>query len=148
MADNAAQPIARTRSWPLTSAARDDLLEEIVRLRRDLASLTGQGLEEGIVRLPVALAARRLGMLKEVLEQCQLADAEPCAAIGRRATVCDSDGRSMSCQLVLPGAGDPGSGRISADSALGAAILGAYAGDVVEVETPAGRHSVTVTSVE
>lgn len=85
MPDNAAQTIQKTRLWPLTSDARRRLIEELARVREDLTSLTGQGLEEGIVQLPVALTARRLESLKDVLDRAEIVDDVPCAAIGRRA---------------------------------------------------------------
>lgn len=147
MPDTASQPIEKTRLWPLTSDARSQLIEEIARVREDIALLTGQGLEEGIVRPPVALAARRIETLKDVLDRAELVDGTRCA-IGRRATLQDDDGESMTYEIVFPGDGDPTKGCISADSPLGGAIIGAQAGDVVEVSAPAGRWSVTVVSID
>ena len=148
MPDIAAQTIERTRPWPLTSGARSQLIEDIARMREDLTSLTGQGLEEGIVRLPVALTERRLETLQEVLARAEIVDGVHCAAIGRRATLCENGGESMTYQIVFPGEGNPAEGYISADSPLGEAILGARPGDVVEVVAPAGRWSVTLVSVD
>ena len=117
-------------------------------MRHDFLSLTGQGLEEGIVQLPVALAARRLETLKDVLDRAEIVDDVRCAAIGRRATLRDDDGESASYEIVFPGDGDPTRGCISADSPLGGAILGSQEGDVVEVNAPAGRRSLTVVSID
>jgi transcription elongation factor GreA len=148
MPDTAIRTTENARLWPLTSDARSQLIDEIARLRQDIASLTGQGLEEGIVRLPVAIAARRLETLKGVLDRCDIVDDTPCAAIGRRATLRDHDGEPMSYEIVFPGDGDPSRGAVSADSPLGQAILRARAGDIVEVSAPAGSWSVTVVSVD
>jgi transcription elongation GreA/GreB family factor len=148
MPDNATQTTHKPRSWPLTSRALRQLIDEVARLRQDLSSLTSQGLEEGIIQLPVAVAARRIEVLTDVLERAELVDDRPCAAIGRRATLRDDDGQPMSFEIVVPGGGDPDKGRISADSPLGGAVLGAQAGDVIEVSAPAGRWSVTVTSID
>lgn len=134
-------------SWPLTSAARSRLIDEISRIRRDLSELTGQGLEEGIVRLPVSVGIRRLDSLNVILERARVVDDVPCAAIGRRATIREESGESVAYEIVLPGGGDPTEGCISADSPLGRAILGAQVGDVVEVRAPAGNRLVTLISV-
>jgi len=147
MSSTAAAPLTKARPWPLTRAARTDLVDEIARVRQELTSMTGQGIEEGVFRLPVSMAVRRLDALMEVLERCQVVDDTDCVAIGRHATLRDADGEPMSCLVALPGDGDPANGRISADSPLGAAILGARPGDAVEVAAPAGSWSVTVVAV-
>jgi transcription elongation factor GreA len=122
-------------------------VDEIARLRQEHSSLTGAGLEEGIVQLPVARVSRRLDTLSHVLDGAR--DADPtCVAIGRRATLRDESGEVMCYWIVLPGDGDPDQGWISADSPLGSAVLGATAGAVVHVEAPAGRWSVAVVAVD
>jgi transcription elongation GreA/GreB family factor len=70
------------------------------------------------------------------------------AVIGRRVTLLEEDGDSVTYGLVFPGDGDPIQGWISADSPLGAAVLGCAPGDRVEVDAPVGRRVVTVLSVE
>src|SRR3954471_20815569 len=147
MRDMAAQRIEKTSGFPLTTEALRQLVDEIARMREDLSSLTGQGLEEGIVRLPVALAARRLETLKDVLARSEIVDGTRRAAIGRRATLSEDGGASMTYEIVFPGDGAPADGCISADSPLGRAILGARAGDVVEVAAPAGSWLVRVDSI-
>jgi transcription elongation GreA/GreB family factor len=57
------------------------------------------------------------------------------------------DEEAMPYEIVLPGSGDPSVGWISANSPLGDAILGAQAGDIVDVDAPGGRWSVTVVAV-
>jgi transcription elongation GreA/GreB family factor len=148
MPDFAAQTIEKARPWRLTSRARSKLLEDIARMSAELVSLTGQGLEEGIVRLPVALTERRLETLKAVLAGAEIVEDADRAAIGRRATLCDDAGASTTYEIVLPGDGNPANGQVSADSPLGEAILSARPGDVVEVAAPAGRWSVTLVSVD
>lgn len=142
--------VARSESaqaWPLTKEALERLVDEIAQLRQDLSSLTGQGLEEGIVRLPVTLAARRLETLHRVLERAEVVSDSACATIGRQALLRDESGEHMTYWIVFPGDGDPAQGWISADSPLGTAILGAKAGDVVEVDAPNGTWFATVVSV-
>ena len=117
--------------WPMTREACDRLIDQIARLRQELTELTGRGLEEGIIRLSFATAARRLETLISVLDCADVTDT-PCAAIGRRATLGDEDGQAMEYRIVFPGDGDPSDGSISADSPLGRALLGARPGDLVE----------------
>jgi transcription elongation factor GreA len=148
MAISAAPSVDRLPRWPLTRAARERLADEIVRVRQELAAMTGQGLEEGILRLPIELGSRRLETLQGVLDRCDVVDDAPSAVIGRRASLRGSDGVEMTYDIVFPGDGDPDKGRVSADSPLGSAILGAQVGDAVEVSAPAGRWSVTVVSVD
>ena len=148
MIDIAPRMAANSRPWPLTTDARRQLIDEIARLRHEVVALAGQGLEEGIVSLPVAFAERRLDTLTGVLSRAELVGDAGCAAIGRRATLRDDGGHSTTYDIVFPGDGDPTRGRISADSPLGKAILGAEAGDVVHVTAPSGGWSVTVISVE
>jgi transcription elongation GreA/GreB family factor len=133
--------------WPVTTKAWDVLAGTITQLREDLVSLAGQGLEEGIVRLPMAQTARRLETLERVRVQARVVDDASCA-IGRRATLHDEDGQAMTCELVFPGEGDPSRGLISADSPLGAAIVGKRTGDIVEVDAPVGRWTATVISID
>jgi transcription elongation factor GreA len=135
------------RAWPVTREASDLLVERIAELRAELTSLAGQGLEEGVVRLPLAQAARRLDTLETVRARSRLADDGSCA-IGRSAILQDEHGETITYEIVFPGDGEPTRGWISADSPLGAAIIGAKAGDVVDVDAPIGRWRATVISVE
>ena len=144
-ASNKSQPAPRT--WPMTPEAWSRLVDEVSRLRRDVAVLAGAGDEDGVVRLPFAQAARRLETLLDAQVRAEIVADSCCAAIGRRATVRDDLGDALSFAIVFPGDGDPREGWVSADSPLGAAVLGAHAGDVVDVIAPAGRWSAAVVSI-
>jgi transcription elongation GreA/GreB family factor len=135
------------RGWPVTREASDLLVERIADLRAAVTSLAGQGLEEGIVELELVQAARRLDTLEAVRTRATLVDDGSCA-IGRRAVLKDEHGETITYEIVFPGDGEPTRGWISADSPLGAAIIGARPGDVVDVDAPVGRWSATVISVE
>jgi transcription elongation GreA/GreB family factor len=148
MPDVAARKAVTRSPWPLTSEAWTRLIDEIARLRQEISGLTTQGLEEGIVRLPVALAARRLDTLKDVRDRAEVVEAPTACVIGRRVCVRDEAGEEMSFEVVFPGDGNTDEGCISADSPLGSALLRARAGDVVHVHAPAGAWSVTVVAVE
>ena len=148
MTELAAQRLNDGVRWPMTREACDRLVDEIAHLRRELSTLTGQGLEEGIVQLAVLHASRRLATLTQVLDCAERVDETASAAIGRRATLRDEHGDAMSYTIVFPGDGDPAQGWISADSPLGAAILGGHPGEMVEVRAPLGRWTATIVSVE
>ena len=148
MAIDTVRTLDRTGTWPLTQEALTRLVDEVARLREDLTTMTGQGIEEGAFRLDVAVAERRLRTLHSVLDRCHVTDDQHVVAIGRRATLEDRDSGTASYEIVAPGDGEPNDGCISADSPLGQAILGARAGDVVDVHAPAGAWSVVVVAVE
>lgn len=137
------------RRWPMTVAAWHSLVDEIARLRLDVAVLAGgAAARDGVVHLPVIRAANRLDGLSAVLEASEQVDAPDRAVIGRRVTLLEDDGSSVTYSLVFPGDGDPTQGWISADSPLGAAVMGASPGAQVAVLAPVGRRIVTVLSVE
>lgn len=147
------KPIATPRKpsatrLPMTSEAWRSLVDEVARLRQDVAEAAGRGLEEGIGNAILAQLSRRLATLSAALDAAEVVADDGCAVIGRRATLREADGRASTYAIVYPGDGDPTEGWISADSPLGVALIGARAGDVVEVGAPAGRWSVSVERVE
>ncbi len=142
----AIQPSAAEPRWPMTGEARLALIDELERLRRDVAGAFLPS--DGVIHLPVAKAERRLEVLTSVLDLADEVDGADLAIIGRRVTLQEEDGESVTYSLVFPGDGDPAQGWISADSPMGAAILWHRAGAVVEVEAPAGRRSVTVLAID
>ena len=147
MTINASLRTAPDRGWPVTREASDLLVERIAELRAEVTSLAGQGLEEGIVELELVQAARRLDTLEAVRTRATLVDDGSCA-IGRRAVLQDERGEKVTYEIVFPGDGVPTRGWISADSPLGAAMIGARPGDIVEVDAPIGRWCATVITVE
>jgi transcription elongation GreA/GreB family factor len=140
------RPSAEQR-WPMTREAWFTLVDEVGRLRTDLASPAGDQ-AVGVVDLAVFKAERRLNVLSAVLDTAERIHGPSAAVIGRRVTVLEAEGESVTYTLAFPGDGDPAKGWISADSPLGSAVLGCLPGDNVEVAAPAGRRVVTVLSVE
>ncbi len=142
------QPSANRR-WPMTADAWSTLVDELGQLRIDVAMLAGVGApDDDVVHLPTLRAARRLDVLSAVLDDAEQVDGPDRAVIGRRVTLLEEDGDSITYALVFPGDGDPVQGWISADSPLGSAVLGRAPGDRVEVIAPAGPRMVTVLAVE
>jgi transcription elongation GreA/GreB family factor len=144
----AARPHVR-RDWPMTREAWHRLVVEVEELRAHVLVLAGDtNADDDVVQLPIAQAVRRLETLSAVLAGASRIDDARCAVIGRRATLREEDGETFSFRLVFPGDGEPAQGWISADSPLGAAVLGARPGDVVNVTAPAGKRAVTLVAVE
>ena len=149
MQPRATQPSTAAARWPMTTHARSALVEEIERLRHDVETEAGASMAaDGVIQLPAAKAARRLEVLRALLDTAHPVDEPGRAVIGRRVTIRESDGETATYALVFPGDGDPSEGWISADAPLGAAVLGRRAGDPVQVIAPAGRRTVTLLAVE
>lgn len=130
-----AQPLSASmprRSWPMTSEAWRALAAD---------------LRVAPVGSPIRHAERRHDTLRAVLDGAECVDDEGIVVIGRRATIREEDDRTVAYAIVFPGDGDPTMGWVSADSPLGAALLGARPGDRVDVHAPAGRRTVEVVDV-
>jgi transcription elongation factor GreA len=68
--------------------------------------------------------------------------------IGSTITVQEEDYEPEAWFLVGPKEADPRHGKISHESPIGKALIGHQAGDVVEVETPAGKIHLKIVSIE
>jgi transcription elongation GreA/GreB family factor len=117
------------------------------QLRDDIRRMGGQGLEEGIARLSLTQAAKRLESLTQVLARSEIVDSV-CCAVGRRVWLRDERGQIIWGSLVFPGEEGHRQHAISAGSALGAAILGACPGEMIRVDEPAGARTLTVIGVD
>jgi len=51
-------------------------------------------------------------------------------------------------RIVGPAEADPKGGKVSFESALGAALMGHKVGDEVEIKTPTGAYSVRIVGIE
>lgn len=135
------------RRWPMTTSAWRALVDELGHLREQLHTLGGPTPTHE-VHVPWTVARSRYDTLSLVLDEAEQVDASAGAVIGRRVTLLEDDGGSVTYLLVCPGEGDPARGWIAADSPLGGAVLGAVAGDLIHVIAPAGRRATTVLAVE
>src|SRR3954463_13959941 len=67
---------------------------------------------------------------------------------GSRVSVLDQDsGRALSYTLVATVSADAAAGKLSVDSPVARALIGARVGDVVSVSTPKGARQLRVTAV-
>jgi transcription elongation factor GreA len=152
------------RPAPLTAEGRARLNEELHRLRTErepaLAALLhearGQASawEEGDFMALQEDLARVQGRIQELERSlaAESAEATPhpagTVAIGSRVTTTDNTGRTHTFVIVSPVEADAARGHISAESPIGAALLGHRAGDVVSVKVPAGVRTFTIITVE
>jgi transcription elongation factor GreA len=145
--------------------------EGLAALRDEIEDLETRGRAEMAVRIK---AARELGDLKENAEyhiakddQAHLetkilrlnqrlraarvverSESEDVVAFGSTvAVVDDASGRELEFTLVGATEADLKTGRLSAESPVARALVGARAGDTVTVETPGGRRSYSVKRV-
>jgi transcription elongation factor GreA len=145
--------------------------EGLAALREEIEDLESRGRAEMAVRIK---AARELGDLKENAEYHIAKDdqahletkilrlnqrlraakvaersvSEDVVAFGSTVTVVDeASGREHAFTLVGPTEADLKTGRLSSESPVARALIGARAGDKVTVETPGGRRSYSVKRV-
>ncbi len=89
--------------------------------------------------------------LQERLRKAKVTEADGASwkvAFGVPVTVTDIDaGREQSFTIVGPTEADPGSGKISSESPVAQALLGASPGQTVEVDSPGGKRSWRVEKV-
>jgi transcription elongation factor GreA len=94
----------------------------------------------------------RIIQLKGILECCTVIDsdaADGCIGFGSRVKMRDvEEGFEDEYVIVGPPEADPSAGKISYESAVGAALLDHKVGDIVAVTTPAGTFEYEVLSVE
>lgn len=148
MNEPAARQASANQGWPMTREAWLTLVDELGQLRTDLnGPPEADAPDDGVVPLRVFRAARRFDVLSTVLDAAQEVHEPDRAVIGRRVTLLEEEGEPVTYALVFPGDGDPAEGWISADSPLGAALMGRAPGDRVEVMAPAGPRVITVLSV-
>lgn len=147
----------------LTEEGWDSLHEELLRLRewvaaeadarRELAhsaepgSLTSDYLQSGIAPLD-----RRIARLEEVLADAVRVDATDQEAgtvgVGSRVTVLWEDGAEDTYVIVGPPEVEPNEGRISYESPVGHALVGAHEGQQIAARTPGGVLRLRVLNVE
>lgn len=124
----------------------------IMDAQREFARATEPG--EAIARyLPqdMALLDRRIAHLEEVLSRAvpvSSGDREPgTAGVGSEVSVSWDDGAEETYVIVGTPEVDLDSGRISYESPVGQALLGAHEGEWVEVTTPGGQLHLRVVAV-
>ena len=150
-----AAPIGRI---PMTASAFHELEAEIEQLAASLLDARAAALEAangGDQQAPtvsvsgeIHVLTQRRDALRSALGAAVVAVDDGTVVVGSRVTVRDAEGEADSYVVVPPGTGDPRAGRISADSPLGAALLGRRAGEEVDVQAPAGAWRAKIVAVD
>lgn len=97
--------------------------------------------------------ARRVRDMERILERAELVEARSRApgrvVLGARVRYrFDDEERERSCAIASYQDGDPASGRVSYDSPLGRALVGARCGDEVELVVAGRARFVEVVAIE
>lgn len=149
----------------LTPEGRDSLQQELDELRAvrrpDVAARIHLAIEGGgtvdnaeyeEVKNEQAFVEGRIQDLERILSEAVVArrevGSEGRVQFGSTVTVRTNGGRSRKYVLVGSAEARPLDGRISNESPVGRALLNRRVGDVVEVTTPAGAQTLTITAVE
>lgn len=148
--------------------------EGLEKIKEELAYLKGEKQEELANKLQAAIAQGDLkenadyhatkeeqgfvdGRIKDLEDSLRRAkiieDAGPAdkVRVGHTVTVMEVDeGEEYEASYTIVGAheADPGNGRISNESPIGRALLGAKKGQMVAAETPGGQIQLRVQTIE
>ncbi len=149
----------QTNEVPLTREAYEKLRRELEYLRterrREIANQIRDAWESELdkdddVALPFetakedqALLESRIAVLEDILAKATIIDeaaarASDTVTVGSVVVLVDSRGKEHVYQIVSPVESDPAAGKLSAESPVGAALLGKRAGERVHVQTPSG----------
>jgi transcription elongation factor GreA len=134
----------------LLTDGRRELLERLRDVREDGADASDNAGLADVLEEQSRLE-RRIADIRSTLATARIAEplVDGTAGIGARVTVrTATGGRTLQYELVGAQEADLSAGRLSIASPVGQALLGRAAGDVVEVEAPAGKLSMEIVSVE
>ncbi len=153
---------AEQNAEPITQAGLDELKAELAELegpkRLEMAARIKTARDEGdlkenaeyhVAKEDQAHMETRIKRLQERLHNAVVVEADEgpadSFAFGRSAEVLDeSKGESAVWTLVGSTEASLAEGRLSAESPIGKALMGAAVGATVEVETPRGRRTFKV----
>lgn len=90
----------------------------------------------------------RVNQLNDILSRAQVAEAPSggIVSIGSSISV-NANGQTREFKIVGATEADPAAGKISAESPIGSALIGAKVGDEVKIKTPAGEVVYKVENV-
>ena len=151
--------MANEKSEPLTKAQKEQLEAELAELEgprraevvQAIATARGFGdlsenFEYHAAKNEQGLLERRIHMLRDRLDRSVPVDEEAAAAasdtiaVGSKVELEDEQGERMEVEISSVGG-------VSPDSPVGRALLGAKAGDEVDIEAPSGAWRARVISV-
>ena len=156
--------MSQERTYPMTAEGLENLRAELQhmqtvkrpeiadRLRRAIAQGDlSENAEYHDAKEQQAFVEGRMLALKEMIAGAVVIESEASpdgkVVLGSRVTVADDDGQQQTYALVGPAEANPREGRISNESPLGKALLGAHAGDEVRVAAPEGDIVYKIVTV-
>jgi len=133
----------------LETSARGEMAERI-KAARELGDLK-ENAEYHDAKDAQAILETRILRLRDQLTRAQVVEAEAggdAVAFGSEVEVCDrGSGKTTTYTLVSAVDADAAAGRLSVESPVGQALVGARAGDVIEIPTPKGTRTLEVISI-
>ena len=133
----------------LETAARSEMAERI-KAARELGDLK-ENAEYHDAKDAQAILETRILRLRDQLTRAQVVEAEAggdAVAFGSEVEVGDRDnGKRTTYTLVSAVDADAAAGRLSVESPVAQALVGARTGDVVEIPTPKGTRTLEVISI-
>ena len=133
----------------LETSARGEMAERI-KAARELGDLK-ENAEYHDAKDAQAILETRILRLRDQLTRAQVVEAEgggDAVAFGSEVELADRDsGKRTTYTLVSAVDADAAAGRLSVESPVARALVGAHAGDVVEIPTPKGTRTLEVISI-
>jgi len=133
----------------LETSARGEMAERI-KAARELGDLK-ENAEYHDAKDAQAILETRILRLRDQLTRAQVVEAEgggDAIAFGSEVELADRDsGKRTTYTLVSAVDADAAAGRLSVESPVARALVGARAGDVVEIPTPKGTRTLEVISI-
>ena len=133
----------------LETSARGEMAERI-KAARELGDLK-ENAEYHDAKDAQAILETRILRLRDQITRAQVVEAEAggdAVAFGLEVEVCDrGSGKTTTYTLVSAVDADAAAGRLSVESPVGQALVGARAGDVIEIPTPKGTRTLEVISI-
>jgi transcription elongation factor GreA len=154
-----------TNKFLLTAAGRQKLEEELRVLKQVRRPEVIERIQEAVAHGDLsentdyaqakeeqAFIEGRIAEIEEILKHAEILDPAKhkiggTVTLGSRVTI-QIDGRTAEYTIVGRSEANPAEGRISNESLVGKALLGAKIGEKVKVTTPAGEKEYEIVSVE
>ncbi|HYP60491.1 MAG TPA: GreA/GreB family elongation factor [Thermomicrobiales bacterium] len=122
--------------------------DDIMRGWSDIAEKASYGDSVESIRRAIDFYEARISALSETIDSRAPSDESPTTVQLGSTVVVDIDGDQEQYVLVRSEAATPSHGLLSIESPLAQALLGKQAGEIAEVESPAGWMSVRLLRVE
>ena len=123
-------------------------MAERIKVARELGDLS-ENADYHDAKAEQAVLETKILRLRDQLRRAEVVEAErgsDTVAFGSRVRLVE-EGRELDYTLVSPVDADAAAGRVSVDSPVAKALLGARKGDTVEIATPKGRRRLEVVSI-